>query len=184
MSNTITPEAVRKSFSNTSEHEHRQFMRRAVRKAKISKNERDVVLALMNIWFVRKSDGEMHPGRKKIAKMAGVSVRTVAAIMARMREADALLVVSHGKGGRASTRYQMNLENLIVFLGYELPRVIEGELRKIVVAVGNFIPFSLWKKRATAAHGIRNYRIGWSSQTPARPDPGKNSFQIAGGSHV
>jgi hypothetical protein len=184
VSNTITPEAVRKSFSSTSEHEHRQFMRRAVRKAKISKNERDVVLALMNIWFVRKSDGEMHPGRKKIAKMAGVSIRTVASIMARMRETEALLVVSHGKGGRASTRYRMNLENLILFLGYEMPRVIEGELRKIVVAVGNFVPFSLWKKRATAAHGIRNYRIGCSSQTPTRPDPGKNSLQISGGRYV
>lgn len=184
MSNTITPNDIQKAFSDTHEHSHRQFMRRAVKKAKVSNNEKAVVSALMNIWFVRKGDGEMHPGRKKIAKMAGVSVRTVAAIMARMREVGALVVVSHAKGGRASTRYRMDLEKLILFLGYTLPRVIEGELRKIAVVVGNFTPWALWKKRANFAHGKEKKRIHSSWQVSDRPCPRNDSLPIAGGCHV
>lgn len=185
MSNVLTNDEYRKTFADSDEHSHRQFMRRQVRKAKVGKNERDVVLALMNIWFVRKkTDGVMHPGRKKIAKMANCSIRTVASIMARMREAGALIVVSHGKGGRASTRYKMDFIKLILFLGYKLPIEVAGELKKIVVAVGNFTPFHLWKKRAKLAHGNNKNRKVASDWRSDPPDPQSISFQITGGCHV
>lgn len=185
MTNVLTPDEYRKTFADSDEHAHRQFMRRQVKKARINKNERDVVLALMNIWFVRKKmSGVMHPGRKRIASMANCSIRTVASIMARMREAGALVVVSHGKGGRASTRYTMDFEKLILFLGYELPKEAAGKLVEIVTRAGVFTPFRLWKKRAKLAHGInknRKDRLEWRTDPP---DHRTHSLQFAGGCHV
>jgi len=144
------------TFQDTSEHAHRQFMRGAVRRAKVSKNVRDVTLSILNIWFSKKSQGVMYPGRKKLARMSGVSIRTVATILADMRAAGALEVISHGKGGRASTRYKMNVKGLVLFLGYKLPEVVQGTLSKITKYYSGFKPFSLWQKRANFAHGLDN----------------------------
>ncbi len=150
--------AIAPEFKDTDEQSHRQFMRRQVRNAKISKYDRDVVLAVLNHWFAHKQKGVMHPGRDKIAKVARVSVRTVATMFGRMREAGVLEVVSHGKGGRHATRYKMNLTALIKFLGYELPKEVAGTLRKIPAMVGRFTPWAVFKKRANGAHGIKDKR--------------------------
>lgn len=146
-----------KTFSDTEEHQHRQFMRAAVRRAKISKNKRDLVLALLNIWFKRKAEGLMYPGRKKLAKMAGISIRTAATILAEMREAGALEVICYGKGGRGkATRYRMNLTKLIVYLGFKLPKEVKGALGRVFVSDSQFRPWAVFKNRAKLAHGIVN----------------------------
>jgi hypothetical protein len=167
-------------FKSSDEQKHRQFMRLQVRKAKISNNERAIITALMNVWFANKCKGHMHPGRKKIAKMAHVSIRTVASMMARMREAGALVVVSHANGGRASTRYRMDLEKLILFMGYKLPKVIRGALTEIVRVVGGFVPFELWKKRANIAHGKENKRKVIAPCGYPEPLPDKNDYDFGG----
>jgi hypothetical protein len=160
-----------KTFTDTNEHAHRQFMRGAVRRARISKNTRDVVLAILNIWFQKKAQGVMYPGRKKLARMGGVSVRTVATILAEMRAAGALKVISHGKGGRASTRYSLDMKGLILFLGYKLPEVVQGTLGKVTKFHAGFRPFALWQKRANFAHGLNNNTIQTVLRAPEEPKP-------------
>ena len=138
-----------KSFTDTTEQAHRQFMRNAVKRARISKNKRDVALVLLNIWFNKSDKGGMHPGRKKVAKAAGVSVRTVATIFGELRGAKVLNVVSHAKGGRGyATVYTINMRNMLIWMGYKLPDTQPGDLVEVPQNVTSIRTFEETQKRA------------------------------------
>lgn len=115
-------------FANSQEAAFRRIVRGAIRKSSATKSEQAVITAIVNLWFHHKASGVMHPGREKIAKRACVSVKTVSRTIARMKDAGCLVVVSHERGGRASTRYRLRIVPLLSFCGARIPEWIAGEI--------------------------------------------------------
>jgi hypothetical protein len=108
------------TFKDSHEANFRRMVRAAIRKGGFSKGERDVTLAIVNHWFHHKGGPKdyIYPGRAKIAKKAGVSIRTVASTLSMLRDVGALVPVSHlmGGGGTA-TRYRIDTVALMSFCG-------------------------------------------------------------------
>lgn len=111
--------ATRKKFQDSQEAAMRRLIRNTVRKADLTKGERDVILALVNHWFHHKGTGRaIHPGRAKIAKIAGVTEKTVSRTFTKLRAAEILIPISNLNGGRqAATRYHINMDALMAFCG-------------------------------------------------------------------
>lgn len=107
------------SFKDSQEAAFRRLVRDAIRKGDFTKGERDVIIALVNHWFHHKgkNKGIVHPGRAKLAKKAGVSVRTVASTLAMLRAAGAISVVEYPNGGRNASRYSINIRPLMTLCG-------------------------------------------------------------------
>lgn len=107
-------------FKDSQENAFRRLTRQAIRSGIKNKHHRDVVLAIINHWFHHKSGPKdyIHPSRSRIAKIADVSVRTVATVLSKMREAGVLIPVSTLNGGRSfSTRYKVDHVALFVMCG-------------------------------------------------------------------
>lgn len=149
------------SFTDTTEHAHRQFMRNAVKRAKISNNRRAVAEALLNLWFRHRQSNCINPSRRKVAKLAHVSEPTVARFLKEMREAGALIVVAYGKGGKRSdgsgiaTQYRLDLKGLIQWMGYKLPEERPGQL---VEVPSNVVPFETFREVRERQNRRRNDR--------------------------
>lgn len=103
-------------FSHSEEAAFRRRVRDAIRLAKFTKFERDIILALVNHWFEKRNrdGGVIHPGRQKLAKKAGgVSIKTVSRCLNALRQEGVLGVHGHldGKGGKA-TEYSLAIHKL------------------------------------------------------------------------
>lgn len=122
------------NFSDSQEATFRRFVRGSVRNAPLSRAERDIVMALVNLWLEhrKKADGVIHPGRKRIARKAKVSIITVARCFAKLREKGALAVVSHGRGeGQKPTHYRVDYDNLMKVCGHKYLPIRAGQLAQI-----------------------------------------------------
>lgn len=99
-------------FRKSQEQATRNLIRQAVRSHRgFTKSERDVTLALINVWFHHKdgAEGYIHPGRRLLASRARVSQRTVTSLLARLRDAGVLVVLGHLNGGpHMATQYAVN----------------------------------------------------------------------------
>jgi hypothetical protein len=120
---------MQQEFTDSIEFAVRRFVRTVIKKAKISKFERDIVLALANHWFHHYQKGVIYPGRNGIAKKAKCSVKTVSRTFDQLRKARALIVISRPNGeGQKPTVYKLNIINLLIFCGCNIPDTIGGEL--------------------------------------------------------
>lgn len=123
---------ARRRFTDSQTASIQRMTRSGIRKSEmLSKGERDVILALVNHWFHHrgKDGGRISPGRKKLAKVADVSIRTVASTLAMLRDAEVITVVARPNGeGQKPTIYTLDLRMLWAFLGMDLPEVKEGVL--------------------------------------------------------
>jgi hypothetical protein len=102
-------------FSKTQDAAFRRVTRDTIRSAPFTKSERDVVLAFVNHWFnLRHLGHAVYPGRKKLAKKANTSIRTVASVLGILRASGAIVAEAHLNGlhGNA-TEYSVNYEALI-----------------------------------------------------------------------
>lgn len=129
--------AVDFAKSKTAEEERR--IRRMIRRSKaLSRSERDVLMALVNLWFYHRSGptGEMHPGCDRIAKRAKVSVITVKRSLKLFRERRVLTALAYLEGGRKATRYTMDLANLAAWLDPSGVKSATGELVFLPVRPG------------------------------------------------
>lgn len=118
------------SFKDSQEAAYRRLMRDAVRKGGFSKSERDVTLAILNMWFHHRNGpkGFIHPSRKMIAKKADVSVKTVSRTLAMLRGFGALVPVSGTRGGKShATQYKVDDLGLYQLCG--------GDMQKIIAAM-------------------------------------------------
>lgn len=99
-------------FSSSQEAAFRRRIRASIRKGPFTKSQRDVVLAFFNHWFFHRTSTKkvVHPGRDKLARKAGVSVRTVAATLDLLRHHGAIIAVAHLNGlhGKA-TEYVVDI---------------------------------------------------------------------------
>ena len=145
-----------------------RFVRSAVQKSHLTKSERQVTLMIVNLWFYHKSgEGVIYPGREKIAKKLRVSVRTVASTLAILREAGALKVVSHLKGGgRAATRYKLKFVPLLLLCGCDLPDWMQTELRPIL----HDLPASNCTPKAQKIAPLSRAKIAHGKKKSAEPE--------------
>ena len=113
------------------------MVRDAIRKGDFTKGQRDVTLALVNTWFHHRGGpkGYIHPGRKALAKKAGVCVRTAASTLAMLRASGVCLPIANLKGGQgAATRYKLNLHALLTLCGCDwLDTFMSGYTRNCTV---------------------------------------------------
>lgn len=145
------------------------MVRDAVRKADFTKGERDVTLAIVNHWFHHKGAGQpIHPGREKLAKKAGVSVRTVAYVLSMLRAAEVLSPVANLNGGfQTATKYRVNLLRLMTLCGCDwLDQFLSG--RAVNCTVAN--PEIARLRGAEIAHGISNVSTGLCQKRGGKSD--------------
>lgn len=113
-----------RDFRKSQEQAYRRLVREFVRKGPFSKSERDVALAIVNLWFHWKAKGAIRPTRETLAKKADVSVRTVAGTVAKLRDAQILVPLSGGNGGRSkATEYRLSEYRLLEFCGADLDAI-------------------------------------------------------------
>lgn len=108
------------SFKDSQEAAFRRLVRQAIRKGDLTKGERDVTLAIVNLWFHHRNGpkGYIHPGREKLAKSAGVTVKTVSRTLASLRAAGVLTPLNGvSGGGKTPTHYTVNTHALLVLCG-------------------------------------------------------------------
>ena len=105
-------------FRDSQEAAFRRVVRDAVRNGGFTKGERDVTLALVNHWFHHRAKGPIHPGREKLAKVAGVTIKTVSRTLGNLRAAMVILPVNEAFGGKAkATEYTVNIHMLLNLCG-------------------------------------------------------------------
>lgn len=136
------------AFKDSQEAAFRRVIRQAIRRGPFSKSERDVTLAFVNHWFQHRNSEKkvVHPGRRKLAKRAGVSVRTVASTLDLLRRHGAIVAVAHlhGLHGNA-TEYVVNVPALT-----DLCAKSKTDIRV------NGVQFCTGSGRAKIAHRISN----------------------------
>lgn len=109
-------------FQNSQEQAFRRLVREAIRKCPdFTKSERDVCLAMVNLWFHHKGGpkGYIHPGRALLAKRAKCTEKTVSRSLAKLRAIGAIIPLNEPNGGRIATRYQVSISDLLIFCGHE-----------------------------------------------------------------
>jgi len=109
----------------------RRVVREAIRKSGFTKSERDIITAMVNLWFYHKSGpkGYIHPGRTKLAKKARCSIRTVSACLTKLRASGVVKAVANPNGeGQHPTYYTVNLRLLLDTCGCVFPEELEGHL--------------------------------------------------------
>ena len=122
-----------KKFKDGDEYFLRHIVRAGVRKSAMTRCERDVTIVLLNLWLHHRNGPTkvIRPGRERVAKKSGSSVRTVASVMAKLRKAGVIKAVAYAKGGNNATRYTMDLIALMEFCGCVLPEAAPGELVRV-----------------------------------------------------
>lgn len=114
----------------------RRLVRDAIRKGPFTKHERDVTLAFFNHWFHHKSKCEIvHPGRRKLAKTARTTEKTVSRTLAKLRAAWVIEPVANLHGGHnTATKYRVNLPALFSLCGFDwMDDLVRGRLPNVPV---------------------------------------------------
>lgn len=103
-------------FADSQEASFRRLIRDAIRKGPFTKSERDVTLAFVNHWFHHRNGSKrvIHPGRDKLAKKAGVTIKTVSRCLDVLRHYGAIEATAclHGLHGKA-TEYTVDVVRLL-----------------------------------------------------------------------
>lgn len=102
-------------FKDSQEASFRRVIRDEIRRGPFSKGQRDALLAFMNHWFAHRNSkcGIVHPGRQKIAKKAGVTIKTVSRLFEILRLYGVIEASDHLNGLRGNaTEYTVDTEVL------------------------------------------------------------------------
>lgn len=145
---------TRKSFKDSQEAIIRRLIRNTVRKAELTKSERDIILALVNHWFHHRGTGKpIHPGRAKLARLAGVTEKTVSRTLGKLRAASVITPLSNLNGGyRTATKYHLNIDALMTLCGADwLDTFRRFSVGNVPVVIGEMSRL----RRDKMSHGIK-----------------------------
>lgn len=102
-----------KTFAESREAAFRARLRDLVKRGPFTKSERDVLRAFIDHWLYHRklSQGVVYPGRKRLAKKAGVTARTVTSALALFRACGMIVAVARlgGLDGKA-TEYWVDVD--------------------------------------------------------------------------
>jgi hypothetical protein len=110
------------------------YTRRIIRRSDFTRAERDILIALTNLWFHHRNGrkGFIHPGRNMLAKKAKASIRTVASALALFRDLDFLTAQRYASGGTGcATQYTVSIRAIWDFIDPDNVQMMPGELEKI-----------------------------------------------------
>jgi len=111
---------MQNKFKDTPDAAYQRMVRSAIRKSEMTKSDRDITVAIVNLWFHHRNGpkGYIHPGRKHLAKKARVTIMTVARCLAKLRAGGMITPVRnlHGEG-QNPTHYTVNIHAILVFCG-------------------------------------------------------------------
>lgn len=115
---TARVECVQPNFRDSKEATFRRYLREAVRESNLTRGEKALTLAFINHWFVHRHKGAVHPGRKKLAKRTGASLRAVNYTFNLLREFKAIEAVAYEGGNEAgawgkATEYTVDTVRLL-----------------------------------------------------------------------
>lgn len=122
-----------KDYASSQEAAFRRRMRAFVRKSNLTRAEKDILLAFLNHWFVHRHKGPVHPGKAKLSKRSGASIRAVKYTLAMLRSFGVIKPVAYATGnadgqrGKA-TEYELDTVQLISLC--EVPAAILKNARK------------------------------------------------------
>lgn len=122
------------TFANSAEAAKRKAVRDAIRKGDFTKSERDIITAIVNLWFHHKSSAEpvIYPRRAKLCKMTKTAPRTVSRCLAMLRDAGVIVGGQDVKRGRyVAASYTLNLFPLFQLCGCDIPDVYMGSLVEV-----------------------------------------------------
>lgn len=158
--NTMTPDALDAYCVAERAKRERRDARRRVGKLPLTKSERDILMAVVNLWFAhRYKAGFIHPGRERLAKKAKVkSVKTVTRALARFCHMGFIEAGAYPKGGTGkATHYRVNLEAI----------QNAAEPCTVQTAPGILIPF---RPRQTGTQGAQNVPVSEGQNVPLSKD--------------
>lgn len=92
------------NFSDSQEATFRRCIRSSVRDSNLTRGEKEIALAFLNHWFVHRRDGAVYPGRKKLAKRTGASMRAVNYAFCLFRDFGAITAVAYATGNADGER--------------------------------------------------------------------------------
>lgn len=102
-----------KTFAESREAAFCARMRGLVKRGPFTKSERDVLKAFIDHWLHHRKDkdGVVYPGRKRLAKKANVTARTVTSALALFRASGMIVAVARLEGldGKA-TEYWVDVD--------------------------------------------------------------------------
>lgn len=179
-----------KSFRGSEHDRERNFARkaldRAFREGLLSRTERDIARTVLNLWFHHrgpKFTGVIRPGRAYLARKNKCSVRSVASLLKRLREAGVLATIAYAKGGCRATHYRLDVHGLMVWCGVKFPEVAEGALKLLARPLTKLL--RRYQNRAIDAHGYnKRCEVSPAYRPEVRPS-GQNWWEgWAGDAHV
>ena len=121
------------NFKNSNEAALRRFVRSAIKHSDLSRANKDVTTAIVNLWFHHRNgpEGVIHPGRDKLAKSAKCTVKSVSRCLSMLKVAGVVVAVKYENGGQLSTRYRVRIGALLALCGCDIPGEIGGQLYAI-----------------------------------------------------
>jgi hypothetical protein len=147
-------------FRDSIEWQMRNLLRKALRGAPMSADQRNIAEKFLNLWIYYRNGPRRYiqPGMAKIAKCTMTSLRTVTRTTAVLREAGVMNAVGTPAGGKVNARYTMDVDALLMFCGYEAPMLVKGELLLVSSSKdGKMAPKSSAKLAHTKQVHIRIY---------------------------
>ena len=107
------------NFRQSPEHQLRRFVRKAIRNSKMTRGQKEITTSIVNLWFHHRNgpEGIIRPGRKRLARQAGVTIVTVSRSLSMLKTAGVLTATKNPKGGVRPTHYIVNLNNLMALCG-------------------------------------------------------------------
>ena len=107
------------NFRQSPEHQLRRFVRKAIRGSKMTRGQKEITTAIVNLWFHHRNgpEGIIRPGRKRLARHTQFTIKTVSRTFATLKKAGVLTATKNPKGGVRPTHYIVNLNNLMAFCG-------------------------------------------------------------------
>lgn len=180
----MTAAVIQVDFAASQAAREARDVRKIVRRAELTKSERDVLLALVNLWFYHrtKAHPEFHPGRKKIAKKSDVSLRTVDSAIVKFKALGVLLVVGYPKGGgRCATRFALDLDRLRDEFDPHGVTAKAGKLVRLPVSGGAFC-----NPENTDFATLRGAKIATDirANEPHKKEPKPSETDFDGGDHA
>lgn len=99
-------------------------IRAVIRRSALTSNERDVCISIVNLWWGKNRNSQsarglgialvpIHPGTKKIARHAKVSVRSAYRAMNLLKSLSVIRVLEHQKGGRYAARLRVCFHHIL-----------------------------------------------------------------------
>lgn len=105
-------------FRDSKEAEFRRSIRASIRSGPFTKGQRDVTLAFFNHWLHHRKSraGVVFPGRKRLARKAGVTIKTVSRTLDVLREHGVINAEAHLEGLHGmATEYTVSVVRLYEF---------------------------------------------------------------------